>query len=103
MKFKKEEYILIDSNSKEVFRGKLTALPLSEDSIINLSIKFYDDDSPCFIHRSAVMKKMFVEIEDYFKEGLEYGKKEWSWEELTESIKRYLSSEKDISKIRVLS
>lgn len=103
MKQKKEEYILLDSNSKEVFRGKLTALPLSEDSIINLSIKFYDDDSPCFIHRSAVMKKMFVEIEDYFKEGLKSRKEEWTWEELPESIRKYLDSRKQISKIRVLS
>jgi hypothetical protein len=102
MKPKKEEYILLDSNSKEVFRGKLTALPLSEDSIINLSIKFYDDDSPCFIHRSAVMKKMFVEIEDYFKEGLKRGKEQWTWEEMPENVRAYLNNEGQISKIRVL-
>jgi hypothetical protein len=103
MKQKKEEYILLDNNSKEVFRGKLTALPLSEHSIISLSIKFYDDDSPCFIHRSAVMKKMFVEIEDYFKEGLKIGKEQWTEEELPENIRSYLNNGRKISKVIVFT
>lgn len=34
--------------------------------IINKSIEFFSDPEPCFIHRSAVLKRLLAEIENYF-------------------------------------
>ncbi|MDF2985451.1 MAG: hypothetical protein K0R50_961 [Eubacterium sp.] len=52
---------------KEVLRRfKFTSLPISEQVIINKSIEFFCDPEPCFIHRSAVLKRLLAEIEDYF-------------------------------------
>jgi hypothetical protein len=47
---------------------KLTALPLREPAIRDATVKYYNDPYPCVIRRSAVMKTMFAEIEDMFRE-----------------------------------
>jgi hypothetical protein len=43
-------------------------MPISESTIIAKSIDFFNDPEPCFIHRSAVMMRIYLEIEEYIKE-----------------------------------
>lgn len=54
------------SNQNVVIEScKLTSLPIKEQIIIDKSIEFFSDPEPCFIHRSAVMKRLITEIDDY--------------------------------------
>lgn len=48
-----------------VFTGALRDLPLREDVIIAKSIEFFSDPNPCFIHKGAVMTRLYEEIEQY--------------------------------------
>ncbi len=52
---------------KEVVKSfKLTSAPIGEQTIIARSIEFFNDPEPCFIHRSAVIKRLIAEMDDYF-------------------------------------
>lgn len=55
---------IYDAHRKLVFKGKTTKLKIPDDLIIEKSMEWFRDPEPCFIHRSAVMKRMFVELED---------------------------------------
>ena len=60
---------IINDGGAVIFDKKVHYLPLKEALIIAQSIEFFNDPEPCMIHRTAVMKKIFVELIDYF-EGL---------------------------------
>ena len=65
------------NGQKEVLgRFKFTSLPIREQMIINKSIEFFSDPEPCFIHRSAVLKRLLAEIENYFTAVAESGSSE---------------------------
>ncbi len=54
------------NGKNEVLRiVKFTSLPIKEQVLINKSIEFFGDPEPCFIHRSAVLKRLLAEIENY--------------------------------------
>lgn len=96
---KKLEIVLINGSNKELFRGKITSLHLREEIIIKKSIEFFDDDSPCFIHRSAVMKRLFAEVEDYVNMKLDEQNNMILWNELPDSIKDILMQNDEIKAI----
>lgn len=48
-----------------VFNNKIMNLQLPEHLVIEKSIKWFNDPDPCFIHKSAVMKRLFIELEDH--------------------------------------
>lgn len=52
-----------------VFNNKIMNLQLPEHLVIEKSIKWFNDPDPCFIHKSAVMKRLFIELEDHINEG----------------------------------
>lgn len=54
--------LVTDIDGNVCFRGNAAEFPLSESSIIKLSMEFYNDPSPCEIHRSAVRMRAFYEI-----------------------------------------
>lgn len=56
---KREDYILYD--------GNVLDLPLKDKYITELSIKIFDDDDPCIIHQSYVIKELVSQILDVFK------------------------------------
>lgn len=60
-----KKLILTDNAGVQLFEGNLTSLPLNESLIITKSIEFFNDDSPCFIHRSAIAKRLYLELEEY--------------------------------------
>lgn len=39
-------------------------LPLSDNIILEKCIEFFDDKDPCYIHRSAVMNRLYFEIDE---------------------------------------
>ncbi len=77
-------------------------MPLRDELIIKKSIEFYSDDSPCFLHRSAVMKRLYLELEDFFANGIKNGRREWLWSELPDNIQIIVSSHYGINKLMCL-
>jgi len=72
----------IGDHGEVVMEKKLTALPLKEDYIIEKSIEFFNDPEPCMIHRSAVMKRIYMQIYEFFLEAMEEGKQQIAWDNL---------------------
>ncbi|ERJ12894.1 hypothetical protein [Haloplasma contractile] len=54
-----------------VFKGKSLNLPIKKDYIIKKSIEVFDDEDPCIIHQSYVIKLYVKEILDLVPEGKE--------------------------------
>ncbi|MCI8624318.1 MAG: hypothetical protein HFG26_11765 [Provencibacterium sp.] len=55
---------LTDPAGVLLFEGELQDIPLREEMILQKSIEFFDDPSPCYIHRGAVMNRLYMELED---------------------------------------
>ncbi|HEY5561978.1 MAG TPA: hypothetical protein VIK72_09545 [Clostridiaceae bacterium] len=70
-----KEIAFLDKRNVVVRSCKITSLPINEQIIISKSIKFYNDPEPCFIHRSALIKIIIIEMDEYFysmsKEGID--------------------------------
>lgn len=56
------EFVLLDINDRIIFEGKLEDIELDESIIIQKSIEFFSDANPCYIHRGAVMSRLYAEI-----------------------------------------
>lgn len=80
-----------DDMGNIIFERKLTAIPLKEEAIIQKSIEFFNDPEPCMIHRSAVMKRIFMEFYEFFDYNIQEGKNELLWYEIPESLKKCYS------------
>ncbi len=57
-------YIQIYTKDNLIYDGLWDDLPFAEDIIIEKSITFFDDPSPCYIHRSAVRIRLLSEMEE---------------------------------------
>lgn len=100
MKYK--QLILTDSPGNMVYKGSIWSLKIAEKLIIKKSIEFFNDSEPCFIHRSAVVKRLIGELEEFFEDQLCPNKK-WVWEELPHNIKDILSNVSDhVAKIEYI-
>lgn len=66
---RKNTLTVLDGRGGILYRGDLETLPLKEALILKKSILFFNDAEPCFIHRSAVMKRIFAGLEDYLEEA----------------------------------
>lgn len=80
----------INNEREVVYKGKITSIPLKDDMIIKDSIKYFDDDSPCFIHRSAIMEKIYVNIGDYFANELVKNRNELLYDEIPINLTDYI-------------
>lgn len=87
---------LLDKQGKAVFSGKLTKLQIPEPFIIEKSTLWFNDPEPCFIHQGAVMKRLFIELED---ELLEKTNKETAVSDISEQAKKILGKYETIDKI----
>ena len=92
---------LFDLDGNEMFNGRTSLLRLDENIIVELSIKYFDDDSPCFIHKSAVMKRIFCMIEIFFEDRIILGQCEWLLETLPPELIRYFNRYKGLHKIAI--
>lgn len=52
-----------DINGNNLVNYTPLQLPIKENVIIEKSIELFDDDEPCIIHRTYVMKKLMLEID----------------------------------------
>lgn len=97
-KKKKTRWIvsLRDEQGENVYEDILERLSFSEDCVIALSIEFYNDPSPCEIHRSAVILRAIEEIK-LACQAPEY----IQIETLSDRIKRMLNAYPQARSIRV--
>jgi hypothetical protein len=91
----------IDSSGNVILKGKLTSLPLKEEFVINKSIELFNDCEPCIIHRTFVMKKMFLEIDEYLDKILKEGRNEIQSEHIPDNILQVLDINGQAQKIRI--
>lgn len=91
----------IDGSGRTILKKKLTGLPLKEKIILAKSEEWFFDPEPCMIHRSAVMKRIYLEISEYLEELLKRGIQEQSWGNLPDHIRNILDVRDEISFIRL--
>lgn len=75
---------LYDEQHKLEFGDKINKLKLPEELILKKSLDWFSDPQPCFIHRSAVMKRLFIQLEDFLIENKE---KHIQFESLDDELK----------------
>ncbi len=52
-----------DPDGHILFDGRITELAVPDRVVRDLSLKFFNDPEPCQIHRSAVLCRVFAELE----------------------------------------
>ena len=77
---------VVDRQGEVLLERFLIKLPLREEKVIEKSIEMFCDSDPCIIHKTYAMKKIYIEIDDYFNAGLKSGTKEYLWEDIPENI-----------------
>lgn len=70
---KKTKYISVHCQDQLLYDGKWEELPLDEKIIIEYSIRFYDDPTPCYIHRGAVRIRLLAELEECYESSRNSG------------------------------
>ena len=85
-KASKRCFVLYDSDQC-VFRGAPEDLVFPENELIALSIAYFNDPNPCYIHLGAVSNIILLKLKDYFQAPGSYDK-----QALPEDIQRYLSN-----------
>ena len=69
---KKQPHIILYDQSGACGTYALIDYPLPEDTVIELSILFYDDPEPCHIHRAAVLTRAMAELMQGRGIGIKY-------------------------------
>lgn len=62
-----KERVIVKRGDYTLFDGNILELPLKDEYITKLSIEIFDDDDPCIIHQSYVIKEIVNSILDLFK------------------------------------
>ncbi|WP_024831735.1 hypothetical protein [Ruminiclostridium josui] len=93
--------IFIDKKGCTNNEYKLNSLPFKEEIIIKKSIELFNDREPCIIHRTYVMKKLMLEINEYFNEVLPDGKGQIELEEIPKNIRALLNINNDVVKVQL--
>lgn len=65
---KKEEFVIYNGEKKKTGSYRAEELPIPKNVIIEKSIYFFNDPSPCFIHRGAVIVRLSEEMKRYLEE-----------------------------------
>lgn len=89
----------VDNSDTVLLERKLISLPLDEAAVIYKSIEFFNDPEPCMIHRSAVMKRLFAEIECYFEDMILKDIFEIDVLCLPDHLRNYLSLPSEVVKV----
>ncbi len=63
-----KERIIVKRGDYTLYDGNILNLPLKDKYITMLSIEIFDDDDPCIIHQSFVIKELISSLLDLFKE-----------------------------------
>ena len=62
-----KQFITIIKNEKILYVGRLSDFPIQEKYIISKSVELFDDDDPCIIHQSYVIKEYVDQLLSVFK------------------------------------
>lgn len=62
-----KERVIIKRGDYVLFDGNILNIPLKDKYIIELSIEIFDDDDPCIIHQSYVVKELVSKLIELFK------------------------------------
>ena len=54
---KKKPILKVYKKEKLLYEGKFIDLPVKEEYIVKQSIALFDDDDPCIIHKSFILKE----------------------------------------------
>lgn len=82
------------SDTKNILlEKKLRTIPLKEEIVINKSIEFFSDPSPCMIHRSAVMLRLYMEMLEYMEEHMGKDTRTMLWDDIPQHLRNYLDIE----------
>ncbi|AEY65182.1 hypothetical protein [Clostridium sp. BNL1100] len=98
-----KKIMFIDEKDSIKYEFNLNSLPLNDIKIIEKSVELFNDREPCIIHKSFVIKKLMLEINEYFDEVLPLGKGQIVLEEIPKSIRGLLNISYDIVKIQLNS
>mgnify|MGYP000394751636 FL=1 len=64
-----KQFITIIKNERILYEGRISDIPIKEKYIISKSVELFDDDDPCIIHKSYVVKEYADQILDLLKEN----------------------------------
>lgn len=92
-KHKWPELIWFDAGGAVLGQYPLNDLPLREETVIGLSIEFFNDPEPCMIHRSAVMSRMYMELYEYITANAASGLSQLEFEELPQRLRTFFATE----------
>ncbi|QVK17392.1 hypothetical protein KHQ81_11100 [Mycoplasmatota bacterium] len=56
--------VIIKKNEEIIFQGNILDIPIKNEFIIQKSIEVFDDDDPCVIHKSYVVKQFVDDLLD---------------------------------------
>ena len=62
-----KERVIVKRGDYNLYDGNILNLPLKDKFITELSIEIFDDDDPCIIHQSYVIKEMVSKLLELFK------------------------------------
>ena len=62
-----KERIVVKRGDLILYDGNILNLPLKDKYITELSIKIFDDDDPCIIHQSYVIKELVTGLLELFE------------------------------------
>ncbi|MCX7843211.1 MAG: hypothetical protein N2489_09085 [Clostridia bacterium] len=93
--------ILHGENGEKIYEGAFSALSLRESLILNKCIEYFNDQNPCFIHRSASVNRILFELEEGLKALSSGQNTSYKWDELEDGFKNILYGEKPIAAVSV--
>ena len=62
-----KQFIIILKSDKLIFEGRVSDIPIKQEFIIKKSLELFDDDDPCIIHQSYVIKEYVDDLLNTFK------------------------------------
>ena len=92
---------LIDTQGTSFYDGPFPELPLREPLILEKCWEFFKDKNPCFLHRSAAVSRILIELEENFKKLSGSNDDVFSWHDLTEGMRYILAGNNVIDKVAV--
>lgn len=63
-----KERVIVKRGDYLLYDGNILNIPLKDKYITELSIEIFDDDDPCIIHQSYVIKELVSKLLELFKE-----------------------------------
>ncbi len=61
--------IQIEHDGKTLFKGNVMNMPVKKQAVVDKSIELFDDDDPCIIHTSYVVKHFAEELGNVLHEN----------------------------------